>query len=108
MLFLLNYVAKIIKEKNLESIITLVCWCRSQFLPALIEHVRLPLLSQEFLIQRVETEPLLRLNSACKAVFPFTSIQSVNLFDPGFVSFFGTAFKSSECGRNHPLRVEYQ
>ncbi len=85
-----------------QSIIMLVCWCRSQFLPALIEHVRLPLLSQEFLIQRVETEPLLRLNSACKAVFPFTSLQNVNLFDPGFVSVFGTAFKWSECGRKPP------
>jgi kelch-like protein 2/3 len=28
--------------------------------------VRLPLLSQEYLIQRVETEPLLRSNSLCK------------------------------------------
>ena len=41
-------------------------FCRSQFLPALIEQVRLPLLSQEYLIQRVEVEPLLRSNSLCK------------------------------------------
>ena len=35
-------------------------------MPALIEQVRLPLLSQEYLIQRVEVEPLLRSNSLCK------------------------------------------
>ncbi|XP_074647308.1 kelch-like protein 3 [Tubulanus polymorphus] len=32
----------------------------------LLEHVRLPLLSQEFLVQRVEEEPLVKSNSQCK------------------------------------------
>mgnify|MGYP006365253981 CR=1 FL=1 len=31
-----------------------------------MEHVRLPLLSQDFLIQRVEEEPLIKNNSVCK------------------------------------------
>ena len=35
-------------------------------MPVLVEHVRLPLLSQDYLIQRVETEPLLKADSSCK------------------------------------------
>jgi kelch-like protein 2/3 len=31
-----------------------------------MEHVRLPLLSQDFLIQRVEEEPLVKNNTVCK------------------------------------------
>lgn len=31
-----------------------------------MEHVRLPLLSQDYLMQRVEEEPLLKLNLQCK------------------------------------------
>jgi len=57
------------EEKVFESVISWIQHdldIRSQFLPVLIEHVRLPLLSQEYLIQRVETEPLLKTNSSCK------------------------------------------
>lgn len=32
----------------------------------LMEHVRLPLLPQEFLVQRVEEEPLVKNNTQCK------------------------------------------
>jgi len=32
----------------------------------LMQHVRLPLLSQDFLVQRVEQEPLIKNNSVCK------------------------------------------
>lgn len=39
---------------------------RQDYLAQLIEHVRLPLLSQEYLVQRVEEEPLLKSNHLCK------------------------------------------
>ena len=39
---------------------------RQQFVSQLVEHVRLPLLSQEFLVQRVEEETLIKSNSECK------------------------------------------
>lgn len=39
---------------------------RQEHLAQLMEHVRLPLLSQEFLVQRVEEEPLLKSNHVCK------------------------------------------
>jgi len=39
---------------------------RQQFVSELVEHVRLPLLSQEFLVQRVEEEQLIKSNSECK------------------------------------------
>ena len=39
---------------------------RQQFVSQLVEHVRLPLLSQEFLVQRVEEETLIKTNSECK------------------------------------------
>ena len=39
---------------------------RKDHLAELMEHVRLPLLSQEYLVQRVEEEPLLKLNLQCK------------------------------------------
>ncbi|CAG0907559.1 unnamed protein product, partial [Darwinula stevensoni] len=32
----------------------------------LIEHVRLPLMSKEFVVHRVESEPLMRTHSSCK------------------------------------------
>lgn len=57
------------EERVFESVIAWIHHdvdTRSQFLPTLIEQVRLPLLSQEYLIQRVEVEPLLRSNSLCK------------------------------------------
>ncbi|XP_065332651.1 ring canal kelch homolog isoform X1 [Cloeon dipterum] len=39
---------------------------RQAYLADLMEHVRLPLLSQEYLVQRVEEEPLLKANLQCK------------------------------------------
>ena len=39
---------------------------RKEFVPMLMEHVRLPLLSQEYLVHRVDDEPLLRLSPKCK------------------------------------------
>lgn len=39
---------------------------RESQLGSLMEHVRLPLLSQEYLVQRVEEEPLLKGNLPCK------------------------------------------
>lgn len=39
---------------------------RKDHLAELMEHVRLPLLTQEYLVQRVEEEPLLKLNLQCK------------------------------------------
>lgn len=39
---------------------------REQHLAELMEYVRLPLLSQDYLIQRVEEEPLLKQDSQCK------------------------------------------
>lgn len=38
---------------------------RQLHLAELMEHVRLPLLSQEYLVQRVEEEPLLKANLQC-------------------------------------------
>jgi len=57
------------EEKVFESVISWIQHdldTRTQFLPVLVEHVRLPLLSQDYLIQRVETEPLLKAHSSCK------------------------------------------
>ena len=39
---------------------------RRDVIARLMQHVRLPLLSQDFLVQRVEQEPLIKNNSACK------------------------------------------
>ena len=39
---------------------------RECHLERLLEHVRLPLMSQDFIIQRVEAEPLMKRNSRCK------------------------------------------
>ena len=49
------------EEKVFESVVSWINFNteeRSQFLPRLLEHVRLPLLSQEYLLNRVESEPL--------------------------------------------------
>lgn len=48
---------------------------RQAHLAQLMEHVRLPLLSQEYLVQRVEEEPLLKANLQCKCYFTLLSIQ---------------------------------
>lgn len=39
---------------------------RQKHLASLMEHVRLPLMSQEYLVQRVEEEPLLKEDLQCK------------------------------------------
>lgn len=39
---------------------------RQEFLSELMEHVRLPLLSQEYLVCRVENEPFLKADLLCK------------------------------------------
>ena len=39
---------------------------RHDYMPGLVEHVRLPLLSRDFLVQRVEEEPLIKSSSSCK------------------------------------------
>jgi kelch-like protein 2/3 len=39
---------------------------RHDLISRLMEHVRLPLLSQDFLVQRVEEEPLVKNNNVCK------------------------------------------
>ncbi|KAK4874728.1 hypothetical protein RN001_014088 [Aquatica leii] len=39
---------------------------RQRYLSLLMEHVRLPLMSQEYLVQRVEEEPLLKCDLQCK------------------------------------------
>jgi len=40
--------------------------CRRDCIAQLMQHVRLPLLSRDFLVQRVEQEPLFKNNSICK------------------------------------------
>ncbi|ESO84234.1 hypothetical protein LOTGIDRAFT_211219 [Lottia gigantea] len=39
---------------------------RKDIISQLIEHVRLPLMSQDYLVQRVEEEPLVKSNTICK------------------------------------------
>ncbi|ODM97230.1 Ring canal kelch [Orchesella cincta] len=39
---------------------------RKEYVPMLMEHVRLPLLSQDYLVNRVDEEPLLRYSPKCK------------------------------------------
>ncbi|XP_063989828.1 ring canal kelch homolog [Diachasmimorpha longicaudata] len=57
------------EEKVFECVISWVhsdMETRQSHLAQLMEHVRLPLLSQEYLVQRVEEEPLLKANLQCK------------------------------------------
>ncbi|VVC24961.1 Hypothetical protein CINCED_3A021095 [Cinara cedri] len=57
------------EEKVFECVI---CWVnhaptsRKDILPKLMEHVRLPLASKEYLLKRVEEEPLLKNSLECK------------------------------------------
>lgn len=39
---------------------------RGENVAQLVEHVRLPLMPQDYLVQRVEAEPLIKENSNCK------------------------------------------
>lgn len=57
------------EEKVFECVISWVhhdLEKRQTVLAELMEHVRLPLLSQEYLVQRVEEEPLLKANLQCR------------------------------------------
>ncbi|XP_031627071.1 ring canal kelch homolog isoform X2 [Contarinia nasturtii] len=57
------------EEKVYESVIAWIQFDkqdRRKFLPTLLEHVRLPLVSQEYLVNRVENEPLLKEDLLCK------------------------------------------
>lgn len=57
------------EEKVFEAVITWINFSsegRAEFLAQLLEHVRLPLLSQEYLLNRVDSEPLLKTNDSCK------------------------------------------
>ncbi|XP_064600633.1 kelch-like protein 2 [Liolophura sinensis] len=57
------------EEQVFEAVIT---WLqhdlpnRGENVAQLVEHVRLPLMPQEYLVQRVEAEPLIKENSNCK------------------------------------------
>lgn len=44
---------------------------RQNYLAELMEHVRLPLLPQDYLVQRVEEEPLLKANLKCMLIITF-------------------------------------
>lgn len=60
------------EEKVFECVISWVhhdLEKRQKNLALLMEHVRLPLLSQEYLVQRVEEEPLLKANLQCKLCY---------------------------------------
>lgn len=50
---------------------------RQGHLAELMEHVRLPLLPQEYLIQRVEEEPLLRANLRCMLLRNYNNVSIV-------------------------------
>jgi len=57
------------EEKVFEAVVTWVNYQpqqREQYLPELMQHVRLPLLSRDYLVERVETEPLIKRSFACK------------------------------------------
>lgn len=57
------------EEKVYESVIAWIQFDaneRRKFLPQLLEHVRLPLVSQDYLVSRVENEPLLKEDLLCK------------------------------------------
>ncbi|XP_054269165.1 ring canal kelch homolog isoform X2 [Macrosteles quadrilineatus] len=57
------------EEKVFECVISWVNHAldnRQQHLAELMEHVRFPLLPQDYLVQRVEEEPLLKANLKCK------------------------------------------
>lgn len=57
------------EEKVFECVIAWVqndLKARHKHLAALMEHVRLPLMSQDYLVQRVEEEPLLKADLQCK------------------------------------------
>lgn len=57
------------EEKIFESVVNWIQFDTAQrikFLGQLMQHVRLPLLSQEYILQRVEKEPILQGDIQCK------------------------------------------
>ncbi|XP_060866001.1 kelch-like protein 2 [Metopolophium dirhodum] len=57
------------EENVFESVLNWIrheLCCRKQFLPDLMEHVRLPLTSKQYLLKNVSEEPLLKNNPKCK------------------------------------------
>lgn len=57
------------EEKVYESVIAWIQFdvnARRKFLPDLLQHVRLPLVTQDYLVSRVENEPLLKEDLLCK------------------------------------------
>lgn len=57
------------EEKVYESVIGWIQFDdaeRRKYLPELLEHVRLPLVAQDYLVLRVENEPLIKENLLCK------------------------------------------
>ncbi|XP_016658900.1 kelch-like protein 2 isoform X1 [Acyrthosiphon pisum] len=59
---------------------------RKDFLPDLMEHVRLPLVSKEYMLEKVVNEPLLKNNPKCKDyVFEALHFNLMNSVDPASV-----------------------
>ncbi|XP_052010424.1 kelch-like protein 3 [Xyrauchen texanus] len=57
------------EEKVFEAMIAWIKHnkeARFEYMPKLMEHVRLPLLSRDYLVQIVEEEPLIKNNNTCK------------------------------------------
>lgn len=57
------------EEKVYESVIGWIQFDdaeRRKYLPELLEHVRLPLVNMDYLVSRVENEPLIKENLLCK------------------------------------------
>lgn len=64
----------------------MICWvnhessCRKDILPKLMEHVRLPLASKEYLLKRVEEEPLLKNSLECMSLVIFIEVYNLILY----------------------------
>ncbi|XP_065653878.1 kelch-like protein 3 isoform X2 [Hydra vulgaris] len=61
-----------VTEENVQVFESVIAWInydpsqRDQFLPDLMQHVRLPLLARDYLVDRVAAEPLIKKSFACK------------------------------------------
>jgi hypothetical protein len=57
------------EEEVYESVLKWVSFNisdRSKLLPRILENVRLPLISKDYLLSKIDNEPLIRLNMACR------------------------------------------
>ncbi|XP_028406547.1 kelch-like protein 20 [Dendronephthya gigantea] len=57
------------EEEVYESVLKWVSFNiseRSKFLPQILENVRLPLISKDYLLSKIDNEPLIRVNMACR------------------------------------------